>query len=80
MAKQSNIVVEGVIVEALGNSMFRAQLANEHLVIAHLSGKIRLNSIQILPGDIVQMEMSPYDLTKARVTRRLGIKPKTEAK
>ena len=63
MAKQTNIEVDGVITEALGNSIFRAKLSSGHIVVAHLSGKIRLNSIQILPGDIVQMEMSPYDLS-----------------
>lgn len=71
MAKQSNIQIEGIISEALGNSIFRAKLANGHIVTAHLSGKIRLNSIQILPGDKVLMEMSPYDLTKGRIIRRL---------
>lgn len=78
MSKQNNIEVEGVITEALGNSIFRAQLNSGHLVTAHLSGKIRMNSIQILPGDKILLEMSPYDLTKGRITRRLGGKPKTE--
>ena len=71
MAKQNNIQVEGIISEALGNSIFRATLGNGHIVTAHLSGKVRLNSIQILPGDKVLMEMSPYDLTKGRIIRRL---------
>jgi translation initiation factor IF-1 len=70
MSKQQSIEITGTITEALGNSIFRAKLANGHEVIAHLSGKIRLNSIQILPGDEVQMEMSPYDLSKARIVRR----------
>lgn len=78
MSKQNNLQIEGTITEALGNSIFRAQLTNGHIVTAHLSGKIRLNSIQILPGDTVTMEMSPYDLTKGRIVRRLGGKPKTE--
>ena len=78
MAKQTNIEVDGVITEALGNSIFRAKLSSGHIVVAHLSGKIRLNSIQILPGDIVQMEMSPYDLSKARITRRISGKSKIE--
>lgn len=78
MTKQNNIEVDGTITEALGNSIFRAQLVNGHIVTAHLSGKIRMNSIQILPGDTVKMEMSPYDLTKARIIRRIGGKPKTE--
>lgn len=74
MSKQQNILVEGVITEALGNSIFRAQLTNGHTVIAHLSGKIRMNSIQIIPGDKVEMEMSPYDLTKGRIVRRFAKK------
>ena len=78
MTKQKSIPVHGEILEALGNSIFRARLENSHEVIAHLSGKIRMHSIQILPGDQVLMEMSPYDLTKARITRRLGGKPKSE--
>jgi len=72
MAKEQAIVVEGEVTEALGNSIFRVKLTNGVLVTAHLSGKIRLNSIMILPGDNVMMEMSPYDLSKARITRRLG--------
>jgi translation initiation factor IF-1 len=72
MSKQKNIEAEGIITEALGNSIFRAELTNGHIVTAHLSGKIRMHSIQILPGDKVTMEMSPYDLTKARITRRLS--------
>jgi translation initiation factor IF-1 len=78
MAKQTNITVEGVITEALGNLIFRAELDNGHTVVAHLSGKIRLNSIQILPGDFVQMEMSPYDLSKARIVRRISTRTKIE--
>lgn len=78
MAKQLPISVDAEITEALGNSIFRAVLPSGHEVIAHLSGKIRLNSIRILPGDKVTMEMSPYDMTKGRITRRLGGKPKIE--
>jgi translation initiation factor IF-1 len=78
MAKQLPIEVQGEITEALGNSIFKAQLDSGHLIIAHLSGKIRLHSIQILPGDKVTLEMSPYDLTKGRIVRRLGGKTKTE--
>jgi translation initiation factor IF-1 len=78
MPKQNNIEIEGVITEALGNSIFRAQLNSGHIVTAHLSGKIRMNSIQILPGDKVLLEMSPYDLTKGRIVRRLSGRTKTE--
>jgi translation initiation factor IF-1 len=70
MAKQSNIQVDGIIVEALSNAMFRVQLENKHEVIAHISGKMRMNYIRILPGDKVRLEMSPYDLSKARITYR----------
>lgn len=70
MAKQANIQVDGVIVEALSNAMFRVELENKHEVIAHISGKMRMNYIRILPGDKVKLEMSPYDLSKARITYR----------
>ncbi|MCD8538360.1 MAG: translation initiation factor IF-1 [Leadbetterella sp.] len=70
MAKQSNIEVDGIILEALSNAMFRVQLDNKHEVIAHISGKMRMNYIRILPGDKVKLEMSPYDLSKARITYR----------
>lgn len=70
MAKQSNIEVDGVILEALSNAMFKVQLENKHEVIAHISGKMRMNYIRILPGDRVKLEMSPYDLSKARITYR----------
>lgn len=72
MSKQHSIVVSGVISEALGNSIFRTKLANGIEIITHLSGKIRMNSIHILPGDKVEIEMSPYDLTKGRICRRLN--------
>ena len=64
MAKQSAIEQDGTIVEALSNAMFRVELQNGHEVIAHISGKMRMHYIKILPGDKVRIEMSPYDLTK----------------
>ena len=70
MAKQSNIKVDGIIIEALSNAMFRVRLENKHELIAHISGKMRMNYIRILPGDKVRLEMSPYDLSKARITYR----------
>ncbi|WP_394991227.1 translation initiation factor IF-1 [Emticicia sp.] len=70
MAKQSNIEVDGIIIEALSNAMFRVRLENQHELIAHISGKMRMNYIRILPGDKVRLEMSPYDLSKARITYR----------
>ena len=70
MAKQSNIEVDGIIIEALSNAMFRVRLENQHELIAHISGKMRMNYIRILPGDKVRLEMSPYDLSKARITFR----------
>lgn len=70
MAKQGLIEVDGIIVEALSNAMFRVQLENKHEVIAHISGKMRMNYIKILQGDKVKLEMSPYDLSKARIIYR----------
>ncbi len=70
MAKQSSIEQDGEIVEALSNAMFRVQLENGHEVIAHISGKMRMHYIKILPGDRVKLEMSPYDLTKGRIVYR----------
>jgi translation initiation factor IF-1 len=70
MAKQPSIEQDGTIVEALSNAMFRVELANGHQVIAHISGKMRMNYIKILPGDKVRLEMSPYDLTKGRIIYR----------
>lgn len=64
------ITVEGVVNELLPNTMFKVQLENGHVVLAHISGKMRMNFIRILPGDTVVMEMSPYDLGKARITYR----------
>ena len=70
MAKQASIEQDGTIVEALSNAMFRVELENGHEVIAHISGKMRMFYIKLLPGDKVKLEMSPYDLTKARITFR----------
>ncbi len=70
MAKKDTIEVEGTVAEALPNGMFRVELANEHHVLAHISGKIRLHFIRILPGDKVLVELSPYDLTRGRITYR----------
>ena len=70
MAKQGLIEVDGIIVEALSNAMFRVQLENKHEVIAHISGKMRMNYIKILQGDRVKLEMWPYDLSKARIIYR----------
>lgn len=70
MAKDDVIEIEGVVVEALPNAMFQVELANGHKILAHISGKLRMNFIRILPGDKVTMEMSPYDLTKGRITWR----------
>ncbi|KAA9353766.1 MULTISPECIES: translation initiation factor IF-1 [Larkinella] len=70
MAKQTSIEQDGTIVEALSNAMFRVQLENKHEVVAHISGKMRMNYIKILPGDRVKLEMSPYDLSKARIVYR----------
>lgn len=69
--KEEAIKVEGVVVEALPNAMFRIKLENGHLVLAHISGKVRKNFIRILPGDKVQVELSPYDLSRGRITYRL---------
>ena len=70
MAKQAVIEQDGVIVESLSNAMFRVELENGHIVIAHISGKMRMHYIKLLPGDKVKLEMSPYDLSKARITYR----------
>ena len=71
MAKEELIEVEGTILEALPNAMFRVVLENDHKVLAHVSGKIRMNFIRILPGDKVKLELSPYDLSRGRITFRL---------
>jgi translation initiation factor IF-1 len=70
MAKQASIEQDGKIIEALSNAMFRVELENGHVIIAHISGKMRMHYIKILPGDKVKVEMSPYDLTKGRITIR----------
>jgi len=70
MAKQDLIEQDGTIIEALSNAMFRVRLENGHELIAHISGKMRMNYIKILPGDKVKLEMSPYDLNKGRITFR----------
>ena len=70
MAKQAPIEQEGTIIESLSNAMFRVELENGHVVTAHISGKMRLHYIKLLPGDKVKLEMSPYDFTKARITYR----------
>ena len=71
MAKKDTIEVEGKVVEPLPNAMFRVELANGHKVLAHISGKIRLHYIRVLPGDKVLIELSPYDLNRGRITYRL---------
>ena len=70
MAKEDLIEVEGVIAEALPNAMFRVELDNGHKVLAHISGKMRMHYIKILPGDKVRVELSPYDLSQGRITYR----------
>lgn len=68
--KDDAIVLEGTIIESLPNAMFRVELDNNHQVLAHISGKMRMNYIRILPGDKVQVELTPYDLTRGRITYR----------
>ena len=70
MSKQDVIEVEGKVLEALPNAMFQVELSNGHKVLAHVSGKIRMNFIRILPGDKVTVELTPYDLTRGRITYR----------
>jgi translation initiation factor IF-1 len=70
LAKDDVIEIEGVVVESMPNAMFQVELANGHKILAHISGKLRMNYIRILPGDKVTVEMSPYDLTKGRITWR----------
>jgi translation initiation factor IF-1 len=71
MPKEEAVQVEGVVAEALPNAMFRVELANNHKVLAHISGKMRMNFIRILPGDKVMCELSPYDLTRGRIIYRV---------
>jgi translation initiation factor IF-1 len=70
MAKQPSIEQDGTVIESLGNAMFRVELENGHVITANISGKMRIHYIKILPGDRVKLEMSPYDLTKGRITFR----------
>lgn len=70
MAKQSSLRVDGTIIEALPNAMFRVELENGHKILAHISGKMRMHYIKILPGDRVSLEISPYDLSKGRIVYR----------
>ena len=70
MSKQDVIELEGTVLDTLPNAMFKVELENGHEILAHVSGKIRMNYIRILPGDKVTVEMSPYDLTKGRITYR----------
>jgi len=71
MTKKQTIEVEGIVVEPLPNAMFRVELPNEHRILAHISGKIRMHYIKIVPGDKVLVELSPYDLNRGRITYRL---------
>jgi len=71
LAKEELIEVEGVITETLPNAMFRVEIENGHKVLAHVSGKMRMNFIRILPGDKVKLELSPYDLSRGRITYRV---------
>jgi translation initiation factor IF-1 len=70
LPKQDGVTVEGTVVEALPNAMFRVELENKHTVLAHISGKMRMHFIKILPGDKVTVELSPYDLKRGRITYR----------
>ncbi|HEY5595369.1 MAG: translation initiation factor IF-1 [Nitrospirae bacterium] len=70
MSKEDVVEVQGTIVETLPNAMFRVELENKHRVLAHISGKMRMHFIKILPGDKVTVELSPYDLTRGRITYR----------
>jgi translation initiation factor IF-1 len=70
LAKEDVIEVEGTVVEALPNTNFKVELENGHQILAHISGKLRMNYIKILPGDKVKVELSPYDLTRGRITWR----------
>ena len=70
MSKQTSIQQDGTVIESLGNAMFRVELENGHVITAHISRKMRMHYIKILPGDRVKIEMSPYDLTKGRITFR----------
>ena len=71
MSKSDMIEIEGTVIEKLPNAMFQVELENGHKVLAHISGKLRMNYIRILPGDTVMLELSPYDLTRGRITYRI---------
>lgn len=71
MSREDMIEVEGTVLESLPSAMFRVELQNKHVILAHVSGKLRMNYIRIVPGDKVTVEMSPYDLTKGRITWRV---------
>jgi translation initiation factor IF-1 len=70
MSKEEVIELEGIVLENLPNAMFRVELENKHVILTHISGKMRMNYIRILPGDKVKVELTPYDLTKGRITYR----------
>lgn len=70
MLKEDKIIVEGKIIESLPNAMFRVEIDGKHMILAHMCGKMRMNYIKILPGDKVKVELSPYDLTRGRITYR----------
>ena len=78
MAKSDMIEVEGIVVESLPNTTFQVDIGNGHMILAHISGKLRMNFIRILPGDKVTVEMSPYDLTRGRITLRSKLAPPGE--
>jgi len=80
MPKADHIEMEGVVIDVLPNTMFRVKLENDHVVIAHISGKMRKNYIRILKGDYVTVELTPYDLSKGRITFRHKGKPKPKPK
>lgn len=80
MAKEEKIQVEGEVIDALPNAMFRVKLENDHEMVAHISGKMRMHYIRILPGDRVTVEISPYDLTKGRIIWRGQLPSKSENK
>ena len=70
MSKEDSIELEGTVTEALPNAMFKVDIGNDHVILAHISGKLRMNYIRILPGDKVTVELSPYDLSRGRITWR----------
>ena len=78
MPKEENIRIEAEVTEALPNAMFRVKLPNEHKILAHISGKMRMHFIKILPGDKVTVEISPYDLSKGRIVYRCDVSKKQE--